>query len=341
MARLKGKKAVVLLLTLLLGIALVVAGCGQKSSAPAKGEGTKSESAGDKYPSKPVKILVGHKAGGSTDIIARALQPYFQEALGGVVVVENVEGGGGNKALAQTYKEKPDGYTMMLSPFPSAVLGELVKDGAFKTKEFTYLENVTGGDYNAIFVKYDSPYKDLKSLVEAAKKEKITLSGSGVGTNSHMAMKLFEKAANIKFEYVSYDSGTEAAVAVAGGHTICGIGNMISLKQLADEKKIRILAAFGEKRHPNFQDVPTAEELGYKGASMDVCVGVIGPPKMPADLAQKITAALDKAVNNPEFKKKAESQGSNVQPLGPEEFKKVVDKIYEQAAAMKDELKSN
>ena len=75
-----------------------------------------------------------------------------------------------------------------------------------------------------------------------------------------------------------FDSGTEGAIAVAGGHTIAGVGNMVSLKDLADQKKIRLLACFGEKRHPSFPDVPTAEELGYQNAAMQVCVGIIGPP---------------------------------------------------------------
>ncbi len=296
---------------------------------------------GAKYPSNPVVIAVGHKAGGSTDIIARALQPYLQKALGGSVVVENIEGGGGNTALGQLYKAKPDGYTLGMFPFPSAPLGELAKNGRFKVKEFTYLYNVTGGDYNAIFVKYDSPYKDLKSLVNDAKTKKITLAGSGIGTNSHMALKLLEKSAGVRFEYVSFDSGTEGALAVAGGHTVSGIGNIVSLKQLADDKKIRILACFGEKRHPNFTGIPTSQESGFQNTAMDVMVGLIGPPNLPAEIQKILVAALAKAVNDPGFKAMAQSQGSNVVPLGPEDFKKQAYKIYEQADAIKGDLKSN
>ena len=297
--------------------------------------------AASKYPANPVAVLVGHKAGGSTDIIARALQPYFQKALGGTIVVENVEGGGGNTALAQLYKAKPDGYIIGLFPFPSAPLGELAKNGRFKVKEFTYLYSVTGGDYNSLFVKFDSPYKDLKSLVNDAKTKKITLSGSGIGTNSHMALKLLERASGAKFEYVSFDSGTEGAISVAGGHTVSGIGNIVSLKQLADEKKIRILVCFGEKRHPNFPDIPTSLEAGFHNTAMDVMVGMIAPPKLPAELQKVLADALARAVNDPGFKSVAQSQGSNVVPMGPEEFKKQAFKIYDQADAIKSDLKSN
>jgi tripartite-type tricarboxylate transporter receptor subunit TctC len=306
-------------------------------SAPASSEAPKID-----YPTKPITMYIPHKAGGSTDMVARALQPYLQKYLGSkaAIAIENEGGGGGNAAHLKTFKAKPDGYTIEMTPFPSMTLGELVKDGEFKAMEYTYLYAVTGGDYNGIFVKYDSPYKTLNDLVEAAKTEKITMSGSGVGTNSDMSMKLLEKAAGVKFEYVSYDGGTEAAVAVAGGHTKSGVGNVVSLKQMVDEKKIRILAVIGKDRHANYPDVPTAIESGYEGAAMDVCVGVVAPPNLPSDIAKVLEDALSKAVNDPEFKAQAEKLGATLVPLGSTEFKAVAQTIYDQANSMKDELKT-
>ncbi|HWQ40835.1 MAG TPA: tripartite tricarboxylate transporter substrate binding protein [Desulfosporosinus sp.] len=318
----------------LLSLLVVVAGCGQANSTPVSSNETAAN-----YPNKTVTIIVGHAPGGSTDVIARALQPYLQKELGGTVVADNVDGGGGNTALSKLYKSPPDGYNILLTPFPSSILGELVKDGDFKVKDFTYIHGVTGGDYNSIFVKYDSPYQDLKSLVEANKKGKLTLSGSGIGTNSHLTLNLLEKASGSKFEYVSYDSGTEAAVAVAGGHTISGIGNIVSLKQLADEKKIRILAVFGAQRHPNFPDIPTATELGYANTAMDVSVGIIAPPKVPADIVEKLASALDKAIDSPEFKKQAADLGSNIVSSGPEKFKQDALSQYDEVNSLKDDLK--
>lgn len=335
----KNNKKNISFLTLIIFLfsSFLLVGCGgQKTDS-------KTTAKADVYPSRPVTILVPHKAGSSTDIIARTLQPTLQKNLGEKisVVVENQEGGGGNAAHQKTYKATPDGYTIEIAPFPSMQLGELVKSGNFKAMEYTYLYNVTGADYNGIFVKYDSPYKDLKSLVEAAKTQKITMSGSGIGTNGHMALKLLEKSSGAKFEYVSYDGGTEAAVAVAGGHAMSGVGNIVALKQLADEKKIRIVAVIGEKRHVNFPDVPTAVESGYKDAIMDVCVGVFGPPNLPADIAKKLEEALNKSVNDPEFKKQAEKLGSNIVPLGSIEFKKLAEKIYSQANLVKEDLKAS
>jgi tripartite-type tricarboxylate transporter receptor subunit TctC len=292
------------------------------------------------YPSRPIKLIIPHKAGSSTDVVARTIQPYFQKYLGKnvSVVVENVEGGGGNRAHVQTYKAAPDGYTLELAAFPSVILGQLVKDGKYNVLEYTYLYNVTGRDFNGIFVKYDSPHNNLKSLVDAAKTSKITMSGSGIGTNGHMAMKLLEKSAGVTFEYVSFDGGTEAAVAVAGGHTVAGVGNVVALKELADEKKIKVLAVCGSSRHPSFPQAPTSLEAGYANTDMDVCVGIFGPPNMPPALVKKIADALSKATNDPAFKKNAEAIGSTLQPLDPVKFKALAEKIYNQAASIKDEL---
>ncbi len=341
----KRKIAFITMLVFLIG-SITLVGCAPKpaaeGTAPANTE-TATAAAGNDYPSRPITMLIPHKAGSSTDIMARALQPYLQKYLGGKasVVIENEGGGGGNAAHLKTYKADPDGYTIEMSAFPSITLGELVKGGEFKALEYTYLHTVTGGDYNGIFVKYDSKYNDLKSLVEAAKSGKVTMSGSGIGTNGHMAMKLLEKASGTTFEYVSYDGGTEAAVAVAGGHTDSGVGNIVSLKQMVDEKKIKILAVIGGNRHPNYPDVPTAAELGYTDAVMDVCVGVFAPPNLPADIAKVLEDALNKAVNDPEFKAQAEKLGSSVVPMGSAEFKTLAEKIYNQANLVKDDLKAS
>lgn len=335
------KRISLLTMVVLLIGSIALAGCSPKpateGSAPASTEAPKID-----YPSKPITMYIPHKAGGSTDMVARALQPYLQKHLGdkATIVIENEGAGGGNAAHLKTYKAAPDGYTIEMTPFPSMTLGELVKGGEFKAMEYTYIYGVTGGDYNGIYVKYDSPYQTINDLVEAAKTKKITMSGSGVGTNSDMSMKLLEKPAGVKFEYVSYDGGTEAAVAVAGGHVDSGVGNVVSLKQMVDEKKIRILAVIGKDRHANFTEVPTAVESGYEGAAMDVCVGIVAPPNLPADIAKILEEALSKAVADPEFKAQADKLGATLKPLSSSDFRAVAENIYNQADSMKDELKA-
>lgn len=329
----QNKKSFIIALIVCLAFSLVLAGCGNKNS-------TGGKSAVDSYPKGNITLFVVHGAGGAGDILARALQPFLQKTFGANVVIENVSGGGGNDAYAKLIKAKPDGYTILLAPFPSAILGELTKNGDFHVKDFTYLYNVAGNDSNAIYVKADSPYQDLKSLVEAAKAGKVTMAGSGIGTNSHMAITLLQQTSGAKFEYIPYESGKGGVIGVLGGHTDAGISNIIDLKDLADQKKIRILTSFGVQRHPKFPNVPTSTELGYENTGMNVCTGIVGPPNMPEDLSKKISDLVAKAVADPEFQKTADSIGTNVQGLPANEFKSIVMKIYEQADSVKDFMKA-
>ena len=291
------------------------------------------------FPEGPVSLYVGHAPGGANDVMARAIQPYFSKALGVNVVVVNLEGGGGNIAAAQIFRADPDGYTLRFSPYPSDILGQLVKDGDFDVSKFTFLYNVVGGDYNAIFVPVDSPYKTLGDLVEAAKKERLTIAGSGIGTNAHMGLALFEKITGLEFEYVSYNSGSEAAISVAGNHTDCGVGSLLSMKPLQDAGKVRGLVVFGKERHASFPDIPAATEVGYPDAVYDVCAGVTGPPNMPADVVKALSDALAEATSDPRFIATAETLGSNVQPAGPEEFRANVMRIFEQVNSVKDQMR--
>jgi tripartite-type tricarboxylate transporter receptor subunit TctC len=315
----------VCLMTVLLAVVVFFTACSKKT-----------ESSGSGAPSNPltgktIAINIPHRAGASTDIVARAFQPYLAKELGAIITVENLEGGGGNRAHNSTYRAAPDGLTLEITPFPSAMLGELTKGGEFKSLEYTYISTITGADYNGIFVPYDSPYQTLADLINGAKAKKLTCAGSGIGTNGHMALILLEKGANVSFEYVSFDGGSEAAVAVAGKHTDCGVGNVVALKQLSDEKRIRVIGVVGAERHPAFPDTPTSVEAGYPNAVMDVCVGLIGPPKMDASLVKLIADASQRICTDQEFITKMTSLGSSVVYMGPDAFKSLAGNIYKQA----------
>jgi tripartite-type tricarboxylate transporter receptor subunit TctC len=329
----KMKKRFVSLFCLALSMAVMFTACAKKAESGAGASGPVQAQAAPQNPlaGKTIAIDIPHRAGASTDIVARAFQPYFAKEVGAIITIENLEGGGGNRAHNTTYRAAPDGLTLEITPFPSAMLGELTKGGEFKSLEFTYISTITGADYNGIFVPYDSPYQTLGDLINGAKAKKLTCAGSGIGTNGHMALILLEKGAGIEFEYVSFDGGSEAAVAVAGKHTDCGVGNVVALKQLSDEKRIRVLGVVGAERHPAFPDTPTAKESGYPNAVMDVCVGLIGPPKMAPALVQFIAGAAERICTDPEFVEKMTALGSSVVYLGPGEFKTMAESIYKQA----------
>lgn len=134
----------------------------------------------EKFPNKPIKVVITHGAGGSVDLPGRAMAQYMQKYLGIPVVCENMEGAGGRRAMEYTFSQaKPDGYTIVVSAFPSRLIGELLYNTKYKMKEFVHLGSWVGGDYRTIFVAKDSPFKTFKNVVEESKKRKINVGGGG------------------------------------------------------------------------------------------------------------------------------------------------------------------
>jgi tripartite-type tricarboxylate transporter receptor subunit TctC len=335
------KKLICVFLTALLLAVTVIACNGSKnSSSTAPVASAETAPPVNPFKGKIITINIPHRTGASTDIVARTFQPYLAAELEANIVIENLEGGGGNRSHNTTYRAAPDGLTLEITPFPSVILGELTKGGEYKSLEYTYISTITGADYNGIFVPFDSPYQTLADIINGAKSRALTCAGSGIGTNGHMALILLEKAAGIKFEYVSFDGGSEAAVPVAGKHTDVGVGNVVALKQLSDDKRIRVLAVVGADRHPAFPDTPTAREAGYENAVMDVCVGLIGPPGMSADIVKILADASVRICKNPEFISKSESLGSSIVFQGPNDFKELAGNIYNQAVIVADDIKA-
>lgn len=306
----------------------------------AKSDSTPASSGPPTLAGQTVTINVPHAVGASTDVLGRIFQPYFAKETGATVVIENLNGGGGNKAHSTTYRAKPDGLTLEITPFPSCILGELTKDGDFKSMEFTFISNITGNDYNAIYAPVNSPYKTINDLINAAKTKDLSCAGSGIGTNGHMALILLEKGAGVKFNYVPFDGGTQAALAVAGNHTDIGVSNIVALKELSDQGRINILAVIGDKRLTSFPEVPTAKEMGYPNAIMDPCVGLIGPPGMDQAMVDYIASIAKKVTANPEFIEQCNRTAATVVYLGPADFKVLVGNIFKQAELVAPDIRA-
>ena len=148
--------------------------------------------AADKFPSEPVRIIVGFKVGGIVDVRARTIQPFLQEALGVTVVVENMEGSGGGIGANFVKKQKADGYTLMAVQMPSAVALRYTMGQKFDyVKDFKPLYEFSNQDNNFISVRADSAVKTIGDLVKLSKERKVTVALAGYGTNSHIAAAMF------------------------------------------------------------------------------------------------------------------------------------------------------
>ena len=285
----------------------------------------------EKFPGKPIFINVGQGAGGSTDIIARAFAPFVQNELKVPVIVQNQPGAAGDVANNYIWKAKPDGYNLLMTVIPSYTLRELMKKQIFKTLDMSFISGIAGGDFNAISVPYNSPIKNFDDLKREATSKVLSAGATTQGSNSWYAYILLREATGIKFKYVPYESGTEAATAAGGGHVDLAITSIISAVQPAQNKLIRLIAIFGEKRDPTFLDVPTMIDLGYKDVHFTTRQGLVGPPGMNKEVMTITANAVAKAIKDPKFKEIADRQGFTIDAAPGPEFRKWTEEVFEHA----------
>jgi tripartite-type tricarboxylate transporter receptor subunit TctC len=336
------KSGYLCLIPILLPALLSFTACGKKAESGGGASGPAQTQAGPQnlLAGKTVTINVQHAAGSSTDIIARGLQPNFSKAFGSNVIIENLGGGGGNQAHSATYRAKPDGLTLEITIFPSILLGELTKDGEFKSLEFSYISKLTGGDYNNWFVPADSPFQTMQDLINASKTRRLTFGGPGIGTNSHAMFILFLKEAGLNIQYVAFDGGPQAAVAAMGHHVDVAAGNEIICKQAVADGTMRVLMINGPDRQPEFPGTPTAKELGYENAIMEVCMGLIGPPGMDPAMIKYIDEVTAAICADPEVMSRIKALGSTIAYENSETFRIQAEKMYQQAALVAPDIKA-
>jgi tripartite-type tricarboxylate transporter receptor subunit TctC len=293
----------------------------------------------EKFPERAVRLIVTHRAGGSSDTVQRLLQPYLADVLGVPVIVENMTGGGGNKARGFVWKQKPDGYQILVSKQPSLSAGELINDGKFESLKFVHIYNIAGSNYNCLMVPAVSPFKTVEDVKKASLKQSIITAASDVASASHLSL-LRWKQSGFKLTFVPFGSGTDVALAVAGNQVQAGVGTIATVFPLTKQGKVRILASNGPERAALYPDIPTATELGYPKVVMDELVGYFAPTGLPKERLDILEKAFAKAGSNPEFKQKMTKAGYNIRLLGSKAFFAASKDMHELILSMQDEIKA-
>ncbi len=255
------------------------------------------------FPDKPITVLVSFDPGSTTDLIVRVLGPSAEKALGQRLVFENRGGGGGTVAMAVLANAKPDGYTVATAPSDVLNYNPLVIKVTYKPlKSFTPIIGLAAAPNTALIVNKDAPWKTFHEFVDYAKKNpgKIKYSSSGVGTGMHAAMEYIAKKDGIKWTHIPFKSAAAARTAMMGGHVdACSAG--AEYIPFAKDGQVRPLVSHGEKRSPQFPNVPTMKELGYDFAKETV-FSIFGPANLPPDVLAKLEAGFKKGMETPEFK---------------------------------------
>lgn len=260
------------------------------------------------YPERNITLIVPYGAGGGTDITARLLAKDLEAVLGKPVTVENRAGGGGWVGWGGLASGKPDGYLLGYLNVPSMYAGYLDKSvGRKETLDsFTPLMNHVL-DYNVWAVRAESPYKTVKDVVEAAKKEPgvVTVTAYGAGSDDHLAILSMEIENNIKLSVVHSRSTAEAKTQALGGHIHVLGANISEVAEDAKNGSLRILGVMSPARSKFLPKDPTFTEQGFKQV-WSVSRGIAAPAALDKAAETKLIEALEKVLSSPDHRKKAE-----------------------------------
>lgn len=272
------------------------------------------------YPVKPIEILVGQGAGGSTDTVARTFAQFLGKYLDAPVVVRNMEGAGGRLMLRHLSSQPPDGYSLCLVTTPSYINVQLLRAPRWDLRKLTYIHGVGGGDSNGVIVPYDSTLETFSDVLGKAGQGSVTAGSTAPGSNSWLLGVLLEQyAGDFELEHVPFDSGMNATMAVAGGHVDLGLVSTVNIPDLVQEKKIRVLAVSSTERLSYLPDAPTFVELGYPDIVTTARTFLAAPAALPDRIRTILEEASSKAVADPEFLELAAKQGFSVESLSSEQ----------------------
>jgi len=295
-----------------------------------------SASAQDWPKQRPIHLVVAFGPGATTDTVARLVAPKLQEALGQSVVVENKTGAGGNVGAQQVKRADPDGYTLLVTSVAFAVNPSLYENAGYDPfKDFAPV--ILGPSTpNIITVNPAVPAKNLKELIELAKKDKLSYASSGIGTTTHLSMERIKTITGADITHVPYQPAQAVGAAVAG-HTQISSTSMPPAVPHVKAGRVRALAVTSAKRSPALPDVPTVNEQGFSGFGDLTWVGVFAPAGMPQDLVNRIDMEVGRALAAPDVRERLAGVGLDWKANTPGEFAAFLrDEVKKWAQAVKD-----
>jgi tripartite-type tricarboxylate transporter receptor subunit TctC len=282
-------------------------------------------SAQEKFPSRPVTMVVAFPPGGVADTTARPTAAAMEKVLGQPVTITNRPGAGGAVGNAVTANAKPDGYTILMALSSISVIpaaDELFnRKPAYSLDQFVPIALISA-DPTILVVHPSLPVKSLQELVALARAKpgELSFSSSGLYGALHMPMEMFLYAAKIKMRHLPTTGGGPALTAVLGGHVELTAGGPAAISGHVKSGKIRPIVSWGAERHPSYPDIPTFRELGYKDVEYYIWAGLVGPRGIPDAVLTALRAAAKQAVADPAFKKSMAAVGSLVQYKDGPEF---------------------
>ncbi|HYC48610.1 MAG TPA: tripartite tricarboxylate transporter substrate binding protein [Burkholderiales bacterium] len=275
------------------------------------------------YPTKPVRMLVGFPPGGSTDIMARLIQPGLIEAFKQQFVIDNRPGANSNIAAELAARSPADGYTLIVvSASFSTNVSLYPKMGYHPVRDFAPITRIAAV-HNVMVVHPSLPVKTVKEFVSLAKARKgeIVFASSGSGSTSHLAAELLKTSVGgLDTIHVPYKGVAPAIVDLVSGQVQALISTMPSATPHIKSGRVRALAVASAKRAPSLPQVPTFQESGFPGFEASAWNAVLAPAGTPDEIIRRLNGAIVKIVHSPEIRERLEAQGAVAIGDSPEEF---------------------
>ena len=275
------------------------------------------------YPTKPIRLLVGFAPGGGTDIVARVIGQKLSEWWGQQVIVENRAGATGTIAADFVSKAGADGYTLLMGHVNSNAIAPTI----FKKLPYDAIKDFASVTYvgyvpNVLTVHPSLPVRSVKELVALAKSRpgELTCASSGTGSTQHLALELFMTLTGVKIIHVPYKGSGQAIVDLVAGQVLMNFDTMPPVIDHIKSNRLRALAVTTPKRASQLPDIPTLDETGLKGFEMTNWYGVVAPAGVPRDIINKVSADINKALQDPGVRKRLVDVGTEIGGGTPESF---------------------
>ena len=274
------------------------------------------------YPAKPIRYIVPVAAGGGSDTVGRTVTERWGNQLKQSFIVDNQGGGGGVIACQATARAAPDGYTLMqgyvathgTSPATRKLPYDAVKD-------FTAI-GMIGATPNVLVVNSALPVKNVKEFIDYLRKNpgKVSYGSAGQGSLTHLTMELFKQQINSFMVHIPYRGIAPAFTDLMGGQTQAMFPGLAAAVPHIRSGRVRPLAVTGLKRHPQFKDVPTLDESGFKGFDAQQWYGVVGPAGIPASIVKQLNESLAVVLRAPDLRDKLSVEAIEPVVMMPEQF---------------------
>jgi tripartite-type tricarboxylate transporter receptor subunit TctC len=274
------------------------------------------------YPSKPIILIIPFAAGGSNDIVGRAIGKKLSEALGQPVMIDNRPGAGGVIAATAVAGAVPDGHTLLLVSSTFTINPAIKSSVPFDTvKDFTPVAFIARSPLLVTAAK-NLPASSVKELIALAKSKPgaINYASSGPGSINQIATELLAISAGVKLMHIPYKGGSLALNDLVGGHVDIYISSLPQVLEIVRSGQAKALAVTSLQRTPSLPSVPTLDESGVPGFDAASWWGIVGPADLPPQIVGVLNTEINKTLTSAEMKKFLDDEGAEAASMTPQEF---------------------